>query len=651
MDDAAASHGIGPVEARDGPVPDARRSGARLAAGLAICLASAPLPVMAGQEGAAWLQICPAGTPDGGGLSAPLALPGNPPLRLRAGKRLEGCGGIALPVPPARIAAIRAVSLSDRASEARTILVYRPEQASRPKAAFGTVETVLPPSATAAGEQGRDSPPWHANLLNQLQLRPYGVEERVQAQVRDGRLTLQCRAGSRPAGLLLSAPWTMPQAALVLAAQYRADGRFTLSLADEAASRAESALELGHLDVSGPAAGSVPADAGQAGTQAAADSAPASAVLALPTAGWERTQWRHFALACPGHGATLTLDSLQLQPQPAAPPPRATWVWRSSAWISHPASVLALARRHGMRTLFITVPTRGAAVQQPARLAAFVRQARQAGIALWALEGDPHMALPEHHAATIDRVRAIAAYNRGAAPAARLHGVQFDIEHYLLDGYGLAAQQHDRAYAQLLAKLKAAAAGLPLDFVAPFWWRSNGTVLGALAQAASVVTVMDYRTDAAQIRDFATPFLDWGARHGVGVRIALESGAIAPEYQHRYVRADGAPAELWAIPLAPQQSGLAAPLDVLVLLKQPHAGLPGTGFRYGGNRLLDGSATTFQRQPERLQALLPQLERDFSAWPTFAGMAVHEPGDAVTVQGRGQAPAPPPPSLPPSGAR
>lgn len=87
----------------------------------------------------------------------------------------------------------------------------------------------------------------------------------------------------------------------------------------------------------------------------------------------------------------------------------------------------------------------------------------------------------------------------------------------------------------------------------------------------------------------------------------------------------------------------------MLLLQQPHAGLPGAGFRYSGNRLLDGSATTFQRQPERLQALLPQLERDFSAWPTFAGVAVHDPGDAVTAQGQGQ--APPPPIPPSSGAR
>jgi hypothetical protein len=281
-------------------------------------------------------------------------------------------------------------------------------------------------------------------------------------------------------------------------------------------------------------------------------------------------------------------------------------------------------------------------VVQPARLAAFARRAAQAGVALWAVEGDPHMALPRHHAATADRVRAFAAYNRSVEAAARLHGVQFDIEHYLADGYGMAAGSHDRQYAQLLAQLKTAAGGMPLEFVVPFWWHGKAALQDALAQAAASVTVMDYRTDEAQIRGFAAPWLDWGSRHHVGVRIALEAGPIAPERQHRYVRTNGA-AELWAVTVTPEHSGLAAPLDVLLLLKQPYAGLPGSGFRYAGNRLLDGSATTFQRQPDRLHALLPQLERDFSAWPSFAGMAVHapddEPASLVTP-----AAAPPPPS-------
>ncbi|GAB2854152.1 hypothetical protein GCM10027277_23300 [Pseudoduganella ginsengisoli] len=582
----------------------------------------------------AWLQVCPADTPMTPNAPHdtapwfPLSLPDSPALHLRAGPQLPNCRGVALPVPPEQIAAVRTATPSDRVADARTVLIYRPEPATP---AFGSVETILPPAVPDAAA-ARTAAPLRSNFAGQLQWRSYGVEERVQAHIADGRLAVQCRGGAKPAGVLLSAPWTMPQAALALAVQYRADGAFALSLADDAASHDERSMPLGQL---GPAAG--------------------AALLPLPASGWDPAHWRHFVLACPDSAATLAIDSLQLQLRPSAAlaPARATWIWRSKEWLSDPAKVLAKARRHGMRTLFITVPTQGATVPQSGRLAAFAKKAAAAGIALWAVEGDPHMALPDHHAATTGRLRAFAAYNRKVEPAARLHGVQFDIEPYLIDGYGTASARFDHGYAQLLAQLRAAAQGMPLDFVVPFWWRSKDTLLDALAHAASIVTVMDYRTDEEQIRSFAEPFLDWGVRHRVDVRIALESGAIGPERQHRYVRAGGEPAELWAIPLMPQDSGLAAPLDVLVLLKQPQTGLPGMAFRYSGNRLLDGSATTFQRQPERLRALLPRLEQDFSAWPSFAGMAVHEPWDAVTapVPDPVQDPAQRQPTLPPSSAR
>jgi len=38
---------------------------------------------------------------------------------------------------------------------------------------------------------------------------------------------------------------------------------------------------------------------------------------------------------------------------------------------------------------------------------------------------------------------------------------------------------------------------------------------------ADGLAVMEYRTDPGQIHGFAAPFLDWSARHGKRVHIAL----------------------------------------------------------------------------------------------------------------------------------
>jgi hypothetical protein len=164
--------------------------------------------------------------------------------------------------------------------------------------------------------------------------------------------------------------------------------------------------------------------------------------------------------------------------------------------------------------------------------------------------------------------------------------------------------------------LHAAAAGMPLEFVVPFWWWDKRELLDGLAAAAEGLAVMDYRTDPDQIVRFALPFLDWGTRHGKRVRIALEAGRVAPELQRRYVRAE--PGAAGSLLLA--QAGAT---QALVLLRQPVQAASAPLYRLSGERTLDGSATSFHGRREDLRALLPALEREFSAWPGFAGIALH----------------------------
>jgi hypothetical protein len=129
---------------------------------------------------------------------------------------------------------------------------------------------------------------------------------------------------------------------------------------------------------------------------------------------------------------------------------------------------------------------------------------------------------------------------------------------------------------------------------------------------------MDYRTDPQQIAGFAVPFLDWGARHGKQVRIALEAGPIAPETQRRYVRAAaGETADLLRVEIDGRQ--------VLALLREPISVIGADAFRLESTREIDGRATTFHKDKQSLLRLLPALEADFGAWDgAFGGMALHE---------------------------
>jgi hypothetical protein len=526
---------------------------------------------------AAWLHACPAG-----GGAAPRYVVSDQP-------RIVGCTSVAL-AAGAQVETVYPLAPGEVPDD--LIVLHGNVTDGR----FAVSEHELPASQPGPG---RPSPmPLHANLLAGMRMRTFGVEERVQATLADGRLRVACRPGRRAAGVILTGPWFMTRANAVLALTYTAQGGpFAWQVADESGRARDDALDMGK-------------------TSASADARAAR--LALP-ARLDRATWRQFVLLCPATRASVDVATLALEPAPMQKArPRATWVWRPDDWIDGGPALLDWAAGLDIRELFITVPlTDGTAVRAPELLAAFVRQARARGIHVYSVDGDPHMVLAGEVPAAVRRVRAYAEYNAAQPPEARLLGVQFDVEPYLLPDGVLPSARRDAAYLAMARALKAAAGdALRLDFVVPFWWGGNQALLDALAPHADALTVMDYRTDRDQITGLAIPFLDWAASHGRDVRIALEAGSIAPEVQRRYVKAAGTPGDLQAVDIDGRQ--------VLVLLRQPLAVDNASLYRLQSTRAIDGSATTFHEDKAALLRLLPGLEEDFSAWDGFRGIAIHE---------------------------
>jgi hypothetical protein len=501
--------------------------------------------------------------------------------------RKPGCTSVALP-PGAQVETL--YPLAPGETPETTILLHGNVADGR----FAVSEHELPSSAP--GPERPAPMPLRANLLAQMRARTFGVEERVQATLADGRLQVTCRPGQRAAGVILTGPWFMTRANALLAATWAAQGGpFTLQVADQARWERDDAFDVGTL--------------------AAQDT---SARLALPPR-LDRAAWRQFVLLCPATQASADVTALALEPAPTPKErPRSTWVWRPGDWIDGGPALLDWAAAQGIHELFITVPLKdGSAVRAPDLLADFVRAAGKRAIVVYSVDGDPHMVLAGEVPAVVKRVQAYAAYNAAQPPEARLGGVQFDVEPYLLPDTVLPAARRDAAYIDMARAVKAATgSALTADFVVPFWWGRNQALLDALAPYADIVTVMDYRTDRDQIVDFAIPFLDWAGAHGRRVRIALEAGSIDPEVQRRYVRAASGPGDLLAVDVGGRQ--------VLALLRQPLAAPDARLYRLQSTRAIDGSATTFHTDKAALLRLLPGLEATLGAWDGFGGIAIHE---------------------------
>lgn len=466
----------------------------------------------------------------------------------------------------------------------------------------------ITPGQTAAPQAPPAQPlPLNSNLLDRLRATAFGAENRVEFSLKNGQLLLQCRPGKQPAGVVLASDDYRPRARSQLQLQGSASGTFAVITANAAQAASGSGAPVGLFE---PHA--------------------TSKVQAWPLEKANSpSDWRHWTLACPLQAARLQLDSLQLLPQAGDLPARASWVWQASDWQTRPDAVLAQAQVHGVDTLYLTIPLAENKVRDPARLAAFVRRAGACGVRVWAVDGDPNMARPAQRAATLARAKAYASFNKSVPPDARLQGVQFDVEPYLLPGYALAEPAWEQRYLELVKNLHHSLnereSPMALEMVVPFWWASKPALLDTLAPWVASLAVMDYRTDLEDIYRFAVPFLDWADRHGKHTRIALEAGPIAPENRYRYEKADTG--ELWQVTLGEQ--------PFLLMLKQPRKNPHGPTFTKAGAFEVTGNATTFHANQAAMFKQLPALESMFSAWPGFRGMALHEVSPTPGLSGPG----------------
>lgn len=445
--------------------------------------------------------------------------------------------------------------------------------------------------------------PLQAPLLTDLHPRLYGQEERASLS-RETGLTLNCATGRLPAGLVLSNEGARLPAAIALdvSLAFRADAAFTIGFADGRRHRLDAPLPLGGLE-------------------------PASVAVRHPLPPADPTMPTDrglvaFTLMCPAAGGRLALTELQLQPRTIAEAPdRSVWIWRPAEWLENPDALLGELLALGTRIAYISVPIEDGQVIHAEALADFIGAADALGLEIWAVEGDPHAVLPDGRASFVRRAAALAAFNERQPQARRLQGVQYDIEPYLLPDFALDTEAWLAAYVATIAALDAEL-DVPLEVAVPFWWAplqlEGQPFLNALAPHVQGLNVMNYRTDPLLLQHFAEPYLAWGAASNVPVRIALEAGPIQDEVRRHFTAADqsGEPGTLWHLELAGEH--------VLVLLEGPAAVPDARGFQQTRQSTFTGDRLTFQDDRVRMDQVMGELELLWTAWPSFAGLALHE---------------------------
>lgn len=451
--------------------------------------------------------------------------------------------------------------------------------------------------------------PLETDLFSRLHSRAYGVEERAQVNLTVDSLQLNCAPGERPAGVVLRNDGARLPAGVEVSLEldYSANATFGVGYAHGAQHALDNPQQIGYLS---------PSPAESENNDGVKFPLPGP-VVKVPDPGARST----FALTlmCPRTGGSVSLSSLNLGiGQSGEQPPRSIWIWRPSEWLESPERLLAELETLSTPVIYISVPIdEGGQVTDAEALARFVGAASVRGIRVWAVEGDPHAVLPEGRMAFVRRAQTLERFNAGQPPSRRLNGVQYDIEPYLLADFALHTSDWLQAYVRTIAALDDVLQ-VPLEVAVPFWWPAlklnERPLLDALAPHVQSLNVMNYRTDPEQLQQFAEPFLAWGVAHDVEVRIALEAGPIRDEQRWHYLADDKG--ELWHLQLADEH--------LLLLFAAPAALETGSGYRFFRQSQLPGSRLTFKDARPRMDRLMVELESLWSAWPSFAGLALHE---------------------------
>jgi len=185
-----------------------------------------------------------------------------------------------------------------------------------------------------------------------------------------------------------------------------------------------------------------------------------------------------------------------------------------------------------------------------------------------------------------------------------------------MPGYALDESLWINAYVQTVTALSQASS-LPIDIVIPFWWNKQQYqgkyFLDKLAPHIERVTVMNYRTDTIQLRNFAEPFLIWGDNHKRKIRIAIELGPIKDEQRWHYQPSDSG--QLWLLKIKNQH--------LLLLLNTSRANPYGKQYKFVRSSTALGKNISFYDNLDSLLYTLPELEKNWTPYNFYNGLSLH----------------------------
>jgi hypothetical protein len=306
-------------------------------------------------------------------------------------------------------------------------------------------------------------------------------------------------------------------------------------------------------------------------------------------------------------------------------PKRATWLWAEMTALDDPEKTLFTLLKYDIRRLNLTVKIdpKTRLPRYTEKLARFIAMAHHNQIQVWAVMGDPAMIDPHNLDWVLQPLAALERYNQlPEYQNAKIDGVQLDVEPHTLPGFSAHQSVYFRQLVELYQKTRQASR-LPIDAVVPYWYSAKSiqpgtSVIDALLPWVSSLTIMNYVTDPVALEQRMQPIFNAADKARKPVNMAVEFLPVPDETMWTFQ-----PSSVGQVHLLPFKHK-----TLLLISRDPHPVIHPSGVCYSlgspQGQLYSGQRISFHGQTDRFWQVLPDLERNFSAWNSYSGISIHD---------------------------
>ena len=438
--------------------------------------------------------------------------------------------------------------------------------------------------------EGEPLIPVKSSVMDQLNETVYSAEERSRFSRDKNGFSLTCKAGNRPAGLILTpALGKFP------------DGTgYVISVHG----RASQPLKMGLS----PKNGVLSNDDGYLPKYSGTGNSQDYDTFRIKSHAQNNDQ---IVIQCPSGNASLNITDIQIELKDDAGSHQAlsTWIWRKQVWMQFSNSWLDWAQSIGLTKAYIQIDIEDDAIADEKSLATFIADARKKGIDVFAVEGDPQMIGGEGQKSALRRTQIIKNFQNSLPENAKLAGIQYDIEPYSVPTLNANPTKMWADWSSTLTAMQKIW-DAPIDIVVPYWLQNTSEAMTALQAVKNLgsFTIMAYRSNPYELYDISMPWLIWGNTVDAKITIAVENAPV-----------DG-PAHLFFAPfpnneldnystriflMSGADKGAVKRAYKLIDIEQPN------------NRI------SFLKNMHNLRSALAMLYPYFRSYQSFNGIAVH----------------------------